>query len=1143
MVVTYLKADKIYITFRFSLLITKEMNTKPIIVCENCFTEMKAISVRATTVMRVNVEYCSKCKMVWRPLTVAQDPMKHNYVRIRMKTESSIFAACENYKTCTFVNCRFAHNQLELNLWKDVHYQNSWQMSETPGLNYSSQDPKLIPSSTTLLNAYNTSSNCSEIIRTPNLVPYDIGVSLNNPHTFGRGRGLVRMNNHTPYIAAVDDVEQYFEKVLKGMNTNNTPHNNIKIVSTTQPLSLKIAFNECPEIISWNFLITNSKDFEILFGVILETEFGRNFRIRPATYTDKQTETYKYVNTSSERRGIVLKLKKAVNEHCSVDIPVEFKVELGEFKARLIFDFSRLQIVRRLNIHVHRDCHNMQAPQDVQDRFNNFIHKQRTSLLWDKDYEVVYVESPYLDKDFDNKVYTSKIPVNIDEIIRNEKHVGVLKEELTHKNYKRIFEMLLYLEEFECRKIFTKYDLKDQLINKTIVCNHFEKYDKGRGGTEFAGRGLSFIKLEMCGSLFEGFHFLRPPNIALIKPRTPRNLVYYCPSVELGHDYIWVVVSDTMIGECEQYGGVADVRFKDSSIDLHFSLMHQALQLIDSRALFPSIRVQTPKSLEHMDCSHFWEKSDLSVLQRKAIECSLDSTCQNVPTIISGPFGCGKSWTLANLAYLLGIQQNSKRVLICCKNNFPANKYIEDIHGLSLRFGTKLDLAAPSGLKQLFRLFTPSRRVTCNFNDITKQYTILNNEFGRVPPKQDLYYCRIIVTTVFTCEFLIRMGLPGEFFTHIIVDEAALISEPELNIPISLAGHFTKIILAGDEYQVTPKLSSPISRKFGLELSLLERLSKHPVYKDHSLIILRENYRSDPAIVNLLSRLYYDQALLPMRGKTSIPHDGLKPLEFRGVISNESKIINFPSYMNASEAEEIVYIVKELSGRFHMREIGILSVYIGQVWLIRDYLRKEKIFGVEVLTFEAIQGKEYRVLIIDTVRTLSESEYTAVDPHTVSLLDEPKLLNTILGRAKDHIILVGNPYTLCQVGRNKAAWRCYLSECINLGSFYIGNNQTFQFPYLSDDTFPNDLTNSHTECDFSVNQEKGSNCIQSQVRKLIEQRAKSLKEMQALWDEAILKHPHLQDYYEKENDLIATQERLMETEKMLAEQLNDLDDT
>lgn len=1121
------------------------MDIKPITVCENCFTEMKAISVRATTLMKANAEYCSKCKMIWRPLIVAQDPIKHNYVRIRMKTESSILVACENSRTCTLVNCPFAHNQLELNLWKDVHYQNSWQTSNTPDSNYSIQDPTLILGSTTMLKAYNTSPNSSKKIFIPNPLQYDIGMPHNNLHSSVKGRGLMKVDDHAPSIAVVDDIEQYFEKVLISMNTNDTPPNNIKIISTTQPLTIKIALNKSPEIISWNFLITNSKNIEVLHAVILETNFEKHFRIGQANYLDKQTKAYRIVNPSpeTERRGIVLTLRKAVNEHCSVDIPVEFKVELGEFKARLIFDFSRLQIVRRLNIHVHRECHNIQALQNVQDRFNYLTNRQRTSLLWDKDYEVIYVESPYLDKDFDDQVYTSKIPVNLDEIIKNEKHVGVLSEELTYKNYKRIFEMLLYLEEFECRKMFLKYDLKDQTINTSIVCNHFEKYDKGRGGTEFAGRGLSFLKLEMCASLFEGFHFLRPPNIALIKPRAPQNLVYYCPSVELGHDYIWVVVSDKMITVCEQYGGVADIRFKDSSIDLHFSSMHQALQLIDSRTLFPSIRVKTETLQTQTDCSLFWDRTNLSSLQRKAIECSIDCSFQNVPTIISGPFGCGKSWTLANLAYMLGIQQNSKRVLICCKNNFPANKYIDDIHGLSLLYGTKLDLAAPSGLKRLFRFFTPIRRVTYNINDITKQYSILNNEYGRVPQKQDLYFCRIIVTTVFTCEFLIRMGLPRDFFTHIIIDEAALVSEPELNIPISLAGHFTKIILAGDEYQVTPKLSSPISRKFGLELSLLERLSKYPVYKDHSLILLRENYRSDPAIVNILSRLYYDQTLRPMRDKPSVPHDGLKPLEFRGVISNESKITNFPSYMNASEAEEIVHIVRKLNDRFHMREIGILSVYIGQVWLIRDYLRKERLFGADVLTFEAIQGKEYRVLIIDTVRTLSKSEYTTVDPHTISLLEEPKLLNTILGRAKDHIIVVGNPYTLCQVGRNKAAWRCYLSECINLGSFYIGNNQTFQFPFLSDDIFPNVPIHAHPKCESNVNRKRRPNCIHSKVFMLIEQRAQSLKEAQDLWEEAVLTHPHLQEHYEKVNDLIATQTLLIQSEKTLAEQLKYLDDT
>ncbi|KAI6658394.1 hypothetical protein LOD99_11037 [Oopsacas minuta] len=1116
------------------------MEVIPLIVCENCFTDMKAISKSDTTIERDRIEYCSKCRRPWKPATVALDPDSHDYVRIRMKTQHSILKACGNYKSCKLSSCPYAHNRLELEIWEGIAtHENSMLQSHNPDTHYLSQIPVTTDLNSTIQQNIHIAPGYYKypIHRPPQQLQSNTRMPYNMQNMPSRGRG-VSLYNPNASVPGENDIDLYFENVLKFSNSNESSPNSIIINPINQPLQIQIELDKSPKIFEWTFLVTTlSEDVEMLLGVILTTDFDRKFRLYQAKYQDRQTGGFELVDTPPERRGTVLKLKKAINKHCSVRIPVQFKVELGEYNARIIFDFSRLQIVKRLAVLVHRECHDIQAPQDVQAKFKSFIpSKQRESLLWDKDYQVKYIDSPYLDRDFNNEVFTSKIPVNLDEMIKNEKHLNVLKEELTYKNYKRIFEMLLYLEEYECRRIFLDYDLKDQPINRKIVCNQFDKYDKGRGGTEFAGKGYSFLKLEMCGSLFEGFHFLRPPNIALIKPKALHNFVYYCPSVELGHDYIWIVVSDEMVAVCEQYGGVADVRFKESSIDFHFSTMHQALQLIDPRTVFPSVRNKTAPSQLHPDYSSYWRKSDLSATQRHAITSALDSSFQNIPTVISGPFGCGKSWTLANLAYILGSQQRSMRILICCKNNFPANKYIEDIHALSLLHNNRLDTAHPSGLKQLFRFFTPIRRVTSHFNDIARQYAIIKDDHGSVPDEKDLSFCRIIVTTVFTCPFLMRMNLPKEFFTHIIVDEAALISEPELNIPVSLAGHFTKIIIAGDEYQVTPKLSSPIAQRFGLELSLLGRLSNLPVYQNNSMILLKENYRSAPAIVNLLSKLYYDQSLIPMRAKQSIPHNELKPLAFHGVIGNESKIANFPSYMNTSEAEEIVHIVKELSKSFESKEIGVLSLYLGQVWLIRDYLRREKVYGVEVLTFEAIQGKEYRVLIINTVRTLSESEYKAADPHAVALLEDPKLLNTILGRAKDHIIVVGNPYTLCQIGNNKAAWKYYVSECINFGSFYLGDKQTFQFPVSADIHTTPVLLDSES----LVNVEDSLESIKSRALKLIEQREESLKELQTLWEETVLIHPHLLEHFKKEKEIISTQKPLIELEKQLALELRGL---
>ena len=1131
------------------------MALKPIAVCNSCFSEMQAISLHDSVIVRDHVEYCGKCKHPWIPTTVVFDTTGQDYVRIRMKTQSSVLEACDTYKTCANSNCSYAHSPIELDVWRGgARMENSLQRNQTPDSYANSRTPIRTPPTNNNINinpphANSVYTNVYEA--SPQQPQYNARML---PNMSGRGRpprGVRNMNNRvTSPPPNTDDTDTYYNSVLHKLDTTETPPNTIVIQPiSNQPLEVKIEINKSPQIIDWSFLVTTiSDDIEVLIGVILETNFGRNFRLCRSMYKDRQTMDYVAVNSVPERGNTVMKLRKAVNNECSMNILVQFKVQLGHFQARLIFDFSRLQLVKRLNILVHRECHDTEAPGIVQDRFHKLSQKnaQRESLLWDKDYEVRYTQSRYLEKLTNEEVYTSKIPVNIDHIIKNEKY-DVLKEELTYRNYKRIFEMLLYLEEFECRSIFLSYDLKDQPINRKIVRDQYEKYDRGRGGIEFAQKGFCFIKLEMCGSLFEGFHFLRSPNVALIKPKAPQNYVYYCPSVELGHDYIWIAVSDELVAECELYGGLADIRFKESSIDFHFSMMHQALQLLDPRTLFPSARAKiSPLQVQYAQSS-LWEKSNLTKSQRHAIASALDNSYQNVPTIISGPFGCGKSWTLSHLAYLLATQQIPLRVLICCKNNYPADKYIEDIHTLSLQHGIQLDTADSSGLTLLYRFFPPARRVMGPSTEPLRRYATLTSEgFGSVPDEKDLFFCRIIVTTVFSCPFLVRMNLPKEFFTHIIIDEAAQISEPEICIPISLAGHYTKVIIAGDEYQVTPKLTSPISRKFGLELSLLERLSNIPIYQQHSLILLKENYRSDPAIVQLLSKLYYDQTLRPMRKKQPISHNGLKPLAFRGVIGKENKITDFPSYMNALEAEEIVHIVKDLTETFDQKEIGILSIYFGQICLIRDYLRKKRLYGVEVLPFEGIQGKEYRVLIINTVRTLSETDYKEADSNSIGLLENPKLLNTILGRAKDHILVVGNPYTLCQVGLNKGAWQWFLSECINLGSFYIGDKQTFQFPSIpADIALPQRKVPITPVLNNQVNGDvlKGphSDSLKSRAVKLIEQREESMRELHALWEEAVKANPHLQEHFAKEIELIASQKSQIELEKKLADELMGLD--
>ena len=1197
------------------------MDTFPQSVCKYCFAEMRAISVQKVAGHNRRL-VCGKCGNNWDTVTVILDQKRREYVQVRLMSQNSKLEFCRRIRSCKNAACSYAHNQLELDFWKNQkmfseppqianspfypiptpHNSHPHPRSEAmppnniypsvhdilppphplstyptpPELAFNPPPPGHYPNQGPHYAPAPPRATYSPIHRQPQ-PPFNMNFQRPHPgqppfyptphNQVPPGHIMLQRfqppNTHQSVVGPIrksssplekSEYDAYYESMIRSSDIETTDSNKNSFFVhpiSKQPLEVKIELSKCPDMLEWIFLVSsNSEDLEVAMGVVLETNYGNNFRICRGLYKDNLMTEYKPINTIPERRSTVLMLKKAINNTCSLNIPIQFKVALGDFKARLIFDFSHQRIVKRFHILVHREHYELKSSQEVQTRFEKYVKEQkRVSLLWDKDYEVKLFEHPYLKSDY-TETFTSMIPVNIDVMISEEKYKNVFNEELTHKNYKRIFEMLLYLEEFECRNIFLSYDLKDHPINKKVVVRHFEKYDKGKGGVEYAPKGLGFIKLEMSASLFEGFHFLRPPNIALLKPKASRNFVYNCPSVEQGHDYIWIAVSDELVEECEKYGGTADIRFKEKSIDFHFSMMHQALQNLDPRIIFPSCRTKTNPFQINIKPT-FWEKSNLTASQRRVITAALDNGSHNVPTVISGPFGCGKTWTLANLAYLLGSQSDKTRVLVCCKNNAPANKYIEDIHSLSQKHGYSFDVANDSGLKLLYRLFTPIYRVMGSNSEIARRYATLTKDYYGIIPEQekDLEVCSVIVTTVFTCPFLLRMGLSREFFTHIILDEAAQISEPELGIALSLAGTFTKIIIAGDEYQVTPKLTSPISQKFGLELSLLERLSAHPMYQERpyssSLIYLKENYRSDPVIVHLLSKLYYSRSLVGMRPQQEVFHDGIKPLTFHGVIGKEEKIHGSPSYMNSMEAEEIVHIIQKLNKDFPLRDFGVISTYLGQIWLIRERLRLSGLGAVEVLNFEGIQGREYKVLIVDTVRTLSETEYTTADPLSMGLLEEPKQLNTILGRAKDHVIVVGNPYTLCEIGKNKHAWQAYISECINLGSFYIGDEQTFQFKSISSEMALSNQDSPVADANGDLNSDvnhlpNNPDSVKQRVLSLIAEREKSLQELISLSQRIPETRIDVDKHFEKEKELILKMKPSVSSEIKPANEQNDL---
>ena len=149
-------------------------------------------------------------------------------------------------------------------------------------------------------------------------------------------------------------------------------------------------------------------------------------------------------------------------------------------------------------------------------------------------------------------------------------------------------------------------------------------------------------------------------------------------------------------------------------------------------------------------------------------------------------------------------------------------------------------------------------------------------------PKKWLYH-RIIVTTTSQAGVVFKHRISANHFTHVFIDEAGQVTEPESLIPISTSviGHGV-VVLAGDHQQLGPVIQSAKAKSGRLDRSLMERLmtcfpsyernekfEKYGFHNPKFVVKLVNNYRSDEQIMTIPSKLFYESEL---KFKTKTDH-------------------------------------------------------------------------------------------------------------------------------------------------------------------------------------------------------------------------------------------------------------------------------
>ncbi|XP_029361308.1 putative helicase mov-10-B.2 [Echeneis naucrates] len=419
--------------------------------------------------------------------------------------------------------------------------------------------------------------------------------------------------------------------------------------------------------------------------------------------------------------------------------------------------------------------------------------------------------------------------------------------------------------------------------------------------------------------------------------------------------------------------------------------------------------------------------------QCKAIQHIVAGTAKPAPYLLFGPPGTGKTETLVEAVRQIVKTHPSCTILVCVPSNSAADHICEKI------------LEGPIDIHKFYRFYALhhplgnirlNAKFPCNLNRSKNAFM--------APSKEALMKYKIIITTLQTAGRLVTGGIPPGHYNYIFVDEAGQAAETECIIPIAglLKPETCQLVLAGDPKQLGPIITSKIARKHGMGVSLLERLMRDiELYKSHEIhgfnhrfvTKLLRNYRSHPAILKVPNELFYEGELQPYAQKEKCSSyckwEGLPskdfPLIFHGVAGSNERDANSPSLYNLAEVDVLKEYLKSILYCLHKKgvtkippgEIGIISPYRKQVEKIQSALymdkdlRKENLENILVGSVEQFQGKEFKVILVSTVR--SNPKLTAhKEKFSLGFVSNEKRFNVAVTRAQALLIVVGDPRAL-----------------------------------------------------------------------------------------------------------------------------------
>lgn len=269
--------------------------------------------------------------------------------------------------------------------------------------------------------------------------------------------------------------------------------------------------------------------------------------------------------------------------------------------------------------------------------------------------------------------------------------------------------------------------------------------------------------------------------------------------------------------------------------------------------------------------------------------------------------------------------------------------------------------------------------------------------------------------------------LEGRKFRTAVIDEAAQALEPAAWIPITKA---SKVVLAGDPFQLPPTVKSMEAQRRGFNITLIEKC----LQRLEGATLLNTQYRMHELIMGFSNKEFYNGALqaAPVVRDHRLPIAANDPVIFidtAGCGFEETLSEAFQSRYNADEfqvlCEHLLQLVEAFADEA-IPSIAIISPYREQVIHMQDTIAEDALLSslpITINTIDGFQGQERDIVYISLVRSNPKGE--------IGFLTDYRRMNVAMTRARKQLIVVGDSAT---IGGN-AFYGGFLAYCEKYGLY------------------------------------------------------------------------------------------------------------